>query len=127
MHRKLKFIIDTPTLINIFILLIYTLLTTVLNPFSYLPLSFYYVPKQTPCTHHFLHQNDTPALYQNDTPFKSCTKMNPFCRNVPKRRVPSIRELCSTHNDCVEAQGSFLKVTTLNMEKTASKKKRSAE
>ncbi len=27
-------------------------------------------------------------MYQNDPPVNSCTKTNPLCRNVPKRRVP---------------------------------------
>ncbi len=35
-----------------------------------------------------MHQNDTPAMYQNNPPVKSCTKTNPLCRNVPKRCVP---------------------------------------
>ncbi len=35
-----------------------------------------------------MYQNDPPGMYQNDPPVKSCTKTDPMCRNVPKRRVP---------------------------------------
>ncbi len=55
----------------------------------------------------FMYQKDPPAMYQNDPPVplhvpkrhpcsfvctktKSCTKTNPLCRNVPKRRVPPL-------------------------------------
>ena len=54
------------------------------------PLALTYVPKRPPCP--FACTKTTPLLlcmYQNDTPAKSCTKTNPFCRNVPKRRVPT--------------------------------------
>ncbi len=46
-----------------------------------------YVPKQRSC--HVPKRPPLPlCMYQNNTPVKSCTKTNPLCRSVPKRRVP---------------------------------------
>ncbi len=48
-----------------------------------------YVPKQPSC--HVPKRPPLPlCMYQNNTPVKSCTKTNPLCRSVPKRRVPFI-------------------------------------